>query len=142
VSGYQIVIDTNVLVAALRSRRGAAYRLLMLIGQSKFEVNVSVPLFLEYEDVTKRLMGSIPLAESDLEDILDYVCSIARQREIYYLWRPFLKDGKDDMILEVAVTAGCDYIVTYNRKDFAGVEQFGVRVIIPREFLQAIGEWP
>ena len=68
--------------------------------------------------------------------------NVANRRKVYYLWRPFLKDPKDDMVLELAASAGCDIIVTYNKDDFKGVEQFGVRVMTAQEFLRAIGELP
>ena len=67
---------------------------------------------------------------------------MAHHRTIYYLWRPFLKDAKDDMILEVAVTSQSRFIVTFNPKDFGGVEQFGLEVLGPREFLQRRGVLP
>ena len=137
----EVVIDTNVLVSALKSKRGASFRLLTLIGQNKFNVNLSVPLILEYEDVAKRLIGEIALNEEDINDILDYICSVSNRREIFYLWRPFLKDPKDDMVLELAVTSNCDMIITYNKKDFKGVEKyFGIRVLSPKELLFEIGE--
>jgi len=136
---YQIVIDTNVWVAALRSKRGASYKLLSLIDSGKFEANLSVPLVLEYEDTAKRLVGEIPLTERDIDDILDYLCSVAHHRKIYYLWRPYLSDPSDDMVLELAVTAACDFIVTFNQSDFAGIEQFGLNTLTPKEFLQKIG---
>ena len=139
-NAHQIVVDTNVFIAALRSRRGASYRLLTLIDSGKFHVNISVPLVLEYEDVAKRFIGDIPLAEQDIDDILDYLCSIANQRKVFYLWRPFLKDPKDDMVLELAVTSNCQTIVTYNKKDFQGVEQFGIHLASAKEFLEEIGE--
>jgi len=139
---YQIVTDTNVLVAALRSSRGASHKLLMLINSGKFEINVSVPLVLEYEDAAKRFIGEIPLTERDIDDILDYICAVANRKQIFYLWRPFLRDAKDDMVLELAVAASCDFIVTYNKKDFQGVERFGLEVVTLKEFLQEIGELP
>ena len=139
---YQIVIDTNVLVAALQSKRGASYKLLMLIDSGKFSTHISVPLVLEYEDAAKRLLEDIPLTEQDIDDILDYLCAVAQHQQIFYLWRPFLKDPKDDMVLELAVTANCDFIVTYNEKDFRGAERFGLRVVTPKEFLEEIGELP
>jgi putative PIN family toxin of toxin-antitoxin system len=143
VSPPRIVADTNVFVAALRSQYGASYKLFMLLESGKFEINVSVPLVFEYEEVAKRLVGKkTGLRPSDVDDILDYVCSVANRRKVYYLWRPFLKDPKDDMVLELAVSAGCDIIVTYNKEDFAGVEQFGVRVMTAQEFLRVIGELP
>ncbi len=137
----QIVLDTNVLVAALRSNRGASFRLLSVIGQSeKFEINLSVPLVLEYEDVCKRDGLVNGLSHQDIDDVLDYLCSVGRRRRIFYLWRPFLKDPKDDMVLELAVEAECEGIVSFNRRDFAGLEQFGLEVWTPREFLTHIGE--
>ncbi len=137
----EIVIDTNVLVAALKSKRGASFKLLGLIGQNKFNINLSVPLLLEYEDVTKRLLGEIVLNEEDIDYILDYICSVSNLRKIFYLWRPFLKDPKDDLVLELAVTSKSDCIITYNEKDFVGVrENFGIRILTAKEFLLEIGE--
>jgi putative PIN family toxin of toxin-antitoxin system len=141
-SKYQIVIDTNVWIAALRSKRGASHKLLSLIDSGQFEANLSVPLVLEYEDVAKRLVGKISLTARDIDDILDYICQVANRREIYYLWRPFLSDPDDDMVLELAVAAECDFIITFNQSDFQGVEKFGIDAITPREFLQKIGVLP
>ena len=138
----QIVIDTHVLVAALRSRRGAAFKLLMLIDSGKFEVNLSVPLVLEYEDAAKRLVGHAALTTRDIDNIINYICAVANRRTIFYLWRPFLRDPKDDMVLELAVTAECDFIVTYDQQDFQGIQQFGIRAVTAKEFLQEIGELP
>jgi putative PIN family toxin of toxin-antitoxin system len=138
----QIVIDTNVFIAALRSQYGASYKLFMLLGSGKFEINLSVPLAIEYEEAAKQLIGKTSLRGRDIEDILDYVCSVANRRKVYYLWRPFLIDPKDDMVLEVAVEAGCGIIVTYNKAHFEGVKRFGIRVLTAPEFLRAIGELP
>lgn len=141
-SKYQIVIDTNVWIAALRSKRGASHKLLSLIDSGKFEMNISVPLVLEYEDAAKRLVGEIPLTARDIDDILDFIYLVANQRKIYYLWRPLLSDPNDDMVLELAVTAQCEFIVTFNQRDFRGVEQFGIDAITLQEFLQKIGALP
>lgn len=135
----QLVMDTNVLVSALRSQYGASYMFLMLLEQEKYELNLSVPLAIEYEAVAKRLIGQITLNNREIENILDYVCSVAHHQQVFYLWRPFLKDPKDDMILELAVAAGCEIIVTYDKDNFHGVEQFGIRALTPKEFLQEIG---
>ena len=94
----QIVIDTNILLAGLRSRQDYAFRL------------------------------------------LQFHCAIANRPQIFFLWRPFVRDPKDDTVLELALKAGCDYIVTYNKRDFAGVEKaFQMRVVDAGEFLRAIG---
>lgn len=110
------------LIAALRSRRGAAHRLLWLVGSEKFEINASAPLILEYEAIAKKLIEEIPLTEQDIDDIIDYLCAVANHRKVFYLWRPVLRDPKDDMVLQLAVAASCDSIVTYNQKDFEGTE--------------------
>lgn len=90
------------------SQRGAAYELFMLTDTGQFENNISIPLILEYGDVAKQLIGSkIRLSKESIDNIIDYICLEARHRDIYYLWRPFLKDAKDDMVLELAVRAGC-----------------------------------
>jgi putative PIN family toxin of toxin-antitoxin system len=138
----QAVMDTSVFYSALRSRRGASFRLLSVLGVNRrFELNVSVPLVLEYEDVAKRDPESHGLTDQDIEDIVDYVCSVSNRYDIFYLWRPFLKDPKDDMVLELAVRAECDCIVTFNQRDFAGVESaFGIRILGPLDFLREIGE--
>ena len=139
----QIVIDTNVFVSALRSQYGASYKLFMLLESGTFEINLSVPLILEYEDVSKRLVGrKSELKSSDIDEVLDYVCSVAHRRKVYYLWRPLLSDRKDDMVLELAVSAGCEIIVTYNKDDFKAAEQFGIRLVTAQEFLKEIGELP
>jgi putative PIN family toxin of toxin-antitoxin system len=139
---YQVVLDTNVIVTALRSKLGASYRLLSLLDTGKFEINLSVPVALEYEDAAKRLIGDSALTEQDIDTVIDYLCSVAHLREVFFLWRPFLKDPKDDMVLELAVTGQCDHIVTYNSRDFEGVKQFGIETIEPRDFLKLIGELP
>jgi putative PIN family toxin of toxin-antitoxin system len=137
---YQIVIDTNIFLSALRSNQGASFLLLTHIRESGlFEINLSVPLVLEYEDVCKR-PGLVPtLSDQEVDDLLDYFCSVARQHKIFFLWRPFLKDPKDDMVLELAVEAQCDFIITFNRKHFVGSEKFGIRALTPQEFLREVG---
>lgn len=140
-SEYQIVIDTNIFFAALYSKHGASYKLLSRIDSGKFGSHISVPLILEYEDVAKRNLDQISLSAQEVEDIIDYICLVANQQDIFYLWRPFLKDSEDEMVLELAAAARCDFIITFNQRDFVRVEEeFGIGVITPKEFLQKIGE--
>ena len=135
----RLVIDTNVLVSGLRSRRGASFRLLSMLGGPAFEAVVSVPLVLEYEAVLKRQAPTLNLSAVDVDDVLDFICSVSDQREVYFLWRPVLRDPGDEFVLELAVEAECQFIVTHNTRDFAGAERFGIRVVTPREFLQQSG---
>jgi putative PIN family toxin of toxin-antitoxin system len=138
----RVVLDTNVLLSALRSKRGASFRGLNLVGRAKFEICVSVPLVLEYESAAKRYSRSLGLRHSDIDDILDYLCRVGEHREIFYLWRPFLKNPMDDMVLELAVEGQSDFVVTHNIPDFAGIEEFRIRAITPQALLRKIGEIP
>ncbi|MCB8987450.1 MAG: putative toxin-antitoxin system toxin component, PIN family [Ardenticatenaceae bacterium] len=138
----QVVIDTNVFVSALLSRRGAAYRLLTLVGSGLFQLNVSVPLIIEYEDAARRILHQTVLTPDNLSDILDYLCQVSNRQKIFFLWRPFLRDAKDDMVLELAAAVGCDSLITFNTKGFAGIERFGLKAMTPQTFLRQIGQIP
>jgi predicted nucleic acid-binding protein len=126
-------------VAAARSRQGASFALISSIPTPAFQLCLSVGLYLEWQSVLTR-PENLPSgrAEEDSLGFLRYLASQAHLQEIHFLWRPFLTDADDDMVLELAVAAGCRYIVTHNVKDFHGVEQFGVSVIVPRDFLKLI----
>lgn len=126
------------MVSALRSRRGASHALLSQVGTGRFDVAISVPLVLEYEDVLLRGCH-VAGGKKTVSDILDYLCHVGKQQSIYYLWRPCLPDPKDDMVLELAVAAECDAIVTHNTRDFMQAEQFGIEILTPAGFLRQIG---
>lgn len=134
----EVVVDTNVLVAAFRSSLGASYRLLQTLEKRTWRPVVSPALALEYEAVLKRGAAEIGLTPQDIDDFIEYLCSRSRLVQIYFRWRPTLPDPNDDRILEVAVRTGSP-VVTFNTKDFAGAERFGIRVISPKELLTLIG---
>ena len=138
----QIVLDTNILVSGLRSRRGSAFQILSLVGTGKFDIHLSVPLVLEYQEVLQRQSSNLYITSEDIENLIAFYCSIATRHQIYFLWRPYLPDPKDDMVLELAVKAKCDSVVTYNLRDFVGIEKFGLKVLSPVEFLITIGVLP
>ncbi len=135
----EAVIDTSVLVSAFRSSLGASYRLLQTIEDRKWRPVISPTLAFEYEAVLKRGVGQGDLSLQDLDDFVEYLCSRSRLVQIYFRWRPVLRDPDDDRILEVAVRAQ-SVPVTFNRKDFAGADRFGIKVIGPKELLAAIGD--
>jgi len=103
-----------------------------------FEVAVSVPLVLEYEGALLRHVLASPFTENDVRALIDYVCDVAIQQEVFFLWRPLLRDPGDDLVLELAVAARCEAIVTHNLRDFRGAEKFGVDVLTPGSFLQQL----
>lgn len=137
---YSLVIDTNVFISALRSSRGASFKLMFGVSREKFDQNVSPTLIFEYESVAKRQAQQINLNPEQIDAILDMICAWSNKCEIYFLWRPFLKDPHDDFILELAIESNSDYIITYNKKDFAGIEKFDLEAITPKEFLKIIEE--
>ncbi|MDE0458577.1 MAG: putative toxin-antitoxin system toxin component, PIN family [Chromatiales bacterium] len=138
----RIVLDTNVLIAAVRSRRGASWRLLSLIGTGQFEISISVPLILEYEAVLLKQMDKSTMDRGDLNGLLDYLVSEAHHQEIYFLWRPQSRDPKDDMVLELAVASGANRLVTHNVRDFRAARDFDVRVVTPGSYLFDLGTRP
>jgi len=135
---WLVVLDSSVLVAALRSRLGASFELLRLLRARRFEIAVSVPLALEYEAVLVRHAADLGLRRGEAEGLVDFLCGIARHQEIHFLWRPSLTDPHDEFVLELAVAAGCRAIVTHNVRDFSGARSFGVRVLTPSAFLQQL----
>ena len=134
----RVVLDTNVIVTALRSRRGASAALLDRVGTGAFDFCLSVALLLEYESALLRPESGIRLPVPVLEDILDYLAAVGLHQEIHFLWRPTLPDPADDHVLELAVAGGCDAIVTYNTKHFRGADRFGLRLMTPLDLLSEL----
>jgi putative PIN family toxin of toxin-antitoxin system len=137
-----VVLDTNVLFAGLWSRDGASFRVLELVGQGRIRPALSVALVLEYEMVLKREARQLHLAAREIDAILDYLCAVGHHQMIYFLWRPTLRDPRDELVLELAVAAGCQYVVTHNVDDFAGAEHFGVKALRPADYLGRLGVQP
>ncbi len=136
-----VVLDTNVLVAGVRSRRGASFRLLSLLPKGAFTPLLSVPLALEYEAVLKRpeQLKASGLAKSDVDVLIDMLAARSRHVRLHYLWRPALNDPADEMVLELAVAGKAEAIVTFNVKDFAATAPlFGLGVLTPSKFLRAL----
>jgi putative PIN family toxin of toxin-antitoxin system len=138
VGAVNIILDTNVLYSGLYSSSGASHQILRLIEKGKIKMILSTALLFEYEDVLKRNKSILKLSDSDIEKILDNLCKLSEHHKIYFLWRPYLSDPKDDHILELAVASGTKTIVTHNINDFSELNKFGVRVITPRMLLKEV----
>jgi putative PIN family toxin of toxin-antitoxin system len=135
------VLDTSVLVAALRSPDGASRRLLQLALDEDYILLASVPLVLEYESVLTRPehLQASGLSNAEVGVFLDAVVAVAEPVRLAFLWRPSLRDANDDMVLEAAVNGQADVIATFNKRDFAEVSRrFGVEVLSPGEALQRV----
>jgi len=131
------VLDTNVLVAGLRSRHGASNRVIAAAAKRQFVPILSVPLYCEYLDVLTRA-GMVPLTPEKAEKFCFSLVAVSQLQDIYFLWRPLLPDPKDDMVLEVAVASQATHIVTFNSGDFRTVSAFGIRPISPISFLSLL----
>ncbi len=135
----RIVLDTSVLVAAARSRQGASFALVGSLPHPRFEFALSVALYTEWQAVLTRPEHLPPgLQPQDALAYLRYLASIAHLQDVHYLWRPFLRDPDDDMVLECAVASGSRYLVTHNVRDFARITSLGVRPVTPAEFLDML----
>jgi putative PIN family toxin of toxin-antitoxin system len=137
-----IVIDTNVLVAGLRSNRGWSFELLTRIGGASFDHCISTPLLLEYEDVLKRMATALGLDFPAIDTLQNYWCAAGRKTLIYFQIGPTAADPGDAKVLELAVSARADFIVTFNQRHFPEAERFGIKVVTPVEFLAKIGTAP
>ncbi len=140
-----VVLDTNVVLAGLRSSKGASFQLLRLIEVDRIDFLLSVPLVLEYEAVLKRPenLAATRLTLEEVEQVLNALCLVGIENKIHYLWRPRLSDPKDDMVLELAVNGQAEAvngqaeaIVTFNTADFKqAVDQFDIKLLKPGEYL-------
>ena len=132
-------MDTNVLVAALRSRTGWSRKMLSEVLSSELLAGVSVPLFIEYEAVLQRpeQRAVFGLSADEVDEFLAGLASVLRPIDISFLWRPQLKDPADEMVLEAAVNGQCTHLVTWNLRDFAqAVPRFNLELITPPEYYQ------
>jgi putative PIN family toxin of toxin-antitoxin system len=133
------VVDTDVMVAALRSDRGASRQLLLAALDRRFELLLSVPLILEYEAVLTRPqhLAACGLSSAEVGHVLDDMAAVARPVRLAFRWRPRLSDPDDDMVLETAINGTADAIVTFNQRDSVpGTIGFRCAVILPAAALQ------
>ena len=138
---YQIVVDTNVMYAGLRSQKGASYQLLIRLNDPRWQVNLSVALVLEYEEILTRHQVELNLTLPEINDLIDGWCAIAQLHGIFYSWRPQPQDPDDDFLIDLAVRAGADFIISFNVRDLLNAaSRFGIAVITPKQFLQQMGE--
>jgi putative PIN family toxin of toxin-antitoxin system len=137
----KIVLDTDVVLAAVLSERGASRQLLLRVVDGALPAVVSVPLILEYEAVLKRPkhLQASGLSIDDADIILDQLAASMQPVDLFFLWRPLLRDAEDDMVLETAVNGGADTIVTFNTGDFGEApSRFGITVSRPGDLLRRL----
>ncbi len=137
----RLVLDTDVVVAALRSPKGASAAVLRLLDAGRVTILLSVALALEYEAVCHlpehRLASG--LATSEVTLFVNTLIALAEPVHVHFLWRPQLRDAGDEMVLETAVNGRADALVTFNRRDYAAIpSRFGIDLLLPREILRRI----
>ncbi len=131
-------MDTNVLFAGLYSSTGASHQILRLIDGKRIKPVISTPLLFEYEEILKRKQIELKISEKQIDIISDSLCALGEFQEIYFLWRPYLRDPKDDHVLEVAMASKTKTIITHNIKDFKEIEKFGLNAILPGKLLEMV----
>jgi putative PIN family toxin of toxin-antitoxin system len=139
----RLVLDTNVLVTALSNRDGASHLLIRWALTDRIVFLASPALWLEYEAVIKRpqirLRHGISLENLDI--VLDTLAAHVKPVHLNYLWRPQLRDPNDEMVLETALNAGADALVTFNTKDFAeAADRFALKLATPAECIKLLGD--
>ena len=132
------VVDTSVLISGLRSRVGASHAVLLAIRYGAIKTAISVSLVMEYEAVALRPECVPYLTEYDIRSVINLLCRVAHHQKIFFTWRPFLPDAYDDHVLELAVAANCDCIITHNVRDFKGSESMGIQIITPAQAIERI----
>ena len=139
----QVVLDTTVLVAASRSRNGASFQLVSMLPSRQFEIALTIALYTEWQAVLTRPEHMPPgiTAEAAL-GFLRYLASTAHLQDVHFLWRPFLRDPDDDMVLECAASSGSQFIVTHNTRDFRRAPELKVQAILPGDFLKLLRSSP
>ncbi len=136
-----IIMDTNVLVAALRSRTGWSRQMLTQVLRSELVAGVSVPLFIEYESVLQRAgqPAAFGLSAAEIDAFLAGLASVLHPIDISFLWRPQLKAPADEMVLEAAVNGQCSHLVTWNLRDFAqAAPRFNLQLVAPTDCYSAL----
>jgi putative PIN family toxin of toxin-antitoxin system len=137
----RLVLDTDVVVAAMRSPTGASAAIVRAARENKATLLLSVALAVEYEAVCRRPQHHMEagLSLRQVEKFLDAVIAMAEPVDTHFLWRPQLRDPNDEMVLEAAVNGGAEAVVTFNVRDYGGAPSlFGVDVLLPREAIARI----
>lgn len=137
----KVVLDTSVVVAALRTRSGAGNAVLRLVASRRLVLLATPPLFLEYEDVLKRPEQQLAhgLAPAAIEEFLAELAALVEPVDVHFLWRPQVRDPNDEMVLEAAINGRADALVTYNVADFSSAgDRFAIPILRPAELLRKV----
>ena len=135
-----VTLDTNVVYQALHSRNGASFYILQLVRTRQIELALSVPVYLEYQDVLQRdkTLAALGLTKTDVGAFLWLLAYLGKPHDIFYLWRPNLRDEADNMLLELAVASRSQWLITNNIRDFSVGNELrhdGLSIGTPAQFV-------
>jgi putative PIN family toxin of toxin-antitoxin system len=134
----RVILDTNVVVSAVRSKRGASAELLKLLAAGTFTIAISAPLVFEYEEILVRELIPQFISIDDTDQLIRFICEVGEKYHPHQKLRPMLSDADDDFILELASSAGVEYIVTHNARHFKGAAELAIAVLQPARFLKLL----
>lgn len=137
----RVVLDTDIVVAALRSPRGGSAEVLRLARAGRLQLVASMALLLEYESVATRpdQLRAIGASRRQVLSALDDIAALADEAQRHFRWRPQLRDAADEMVLEAAINGRARFLMTFNRRDFgAAPARFGVLLCTPADFLRSL----
>jgi len=132
----RLVLDTDVVVAAMRSPRGASAAILKAIRSGQATLLLSVPLAMEYEAICQEAEHRVAsgLSAAEANTFVTAVIAMAEPVRTHYLWRPTLRDPNDEMVLEVAINGHADALVSFNLRDYGDVpKRYGIDLLLPRD---------
>lgn len=129
------VMDTNVLYAGLRSRRGASFQILDTLWQRKWTLVFSNTVLTEYEEILKREAATLRLDFERINKLLDALCTLAERRHPSETWLPVLHDPDDEALVHLAVESQADHLVSHNPRHLEPARKLGVNLLEPRDFL-------
>ncbi|MEZ4860778.1 MAG: putative toxin-antitoxin system toxin component, PIN family [Caldilineaceae bacterium] len=138
---WRIVLDTDVIIAGMRSPKGASAAILDAAYSGRVLLLVSVALALEYEAkcTLSEHYRAAGITRQDALNFVDAIVALAEPVKQYYFWRPQLRDPGDEMVLETAINGGADMVVTFNLRDYGKApQQFGIALFQPREAIRRI----
>ena len=122
----------------MRSKSGVSHAFLRLLNDPRVKFHVSNALLFEYEEVLRREQAVLGLTDQDIEDVLDGFCTLGEKHYRPFTWRPISGDPDDDFVVDLVLSARVDYLVTYNLRDLQFVEQYGIKVMTPRQVLEIL----
>ncbi|MBI5384670.1 MAG: putative toxin-antitoxin system toxin component, PIN family [Verrucomicrobia bacterium] len=129
------VMDTNVLYAGLRSRRGASFQILEALWQRKWTLVLSNTVLTEYEEIVKREATTLGLTFERIHKTLDALCTLAERRYPSDVWLPVLSDPDDEALVHLAVESKADHLISHNLRHLEPARKLGVNLLEPRDFL-------